>query len=170
MAISPRCGAATISPTPFARRCSRSRRAKSPNRSSSPTDSICCAPKKSRCGGNSPVAGGDFDELALGIGEVEEDLIGKEGGAAGADAAEDGKALVDAVLVGLGVEVIEDGVEGVRGGDGIELIEESEEEPIAVFGGPDGEDEEATGGSVEAHEGLPVGGGEGDALLGDGDE
>ena len=64
-------------------------------------------------GGDSPAAGGDFDELAVGIGEVEEDLVGEEAGAAGVDAAEDGKALVVVVLAGLGFEVIEDGVEGV---------------------------------------------------------
>ena len=108
--------------------------------------------------------------MTFGVGEVEEDLFGEESGTAGADAAEDGKAGVVAVLVGLGLEVIEDGVEGVGGGEGVVLAVELIEEPIAVGAGADGEDVESAGESGKANEGLAVAGGEGDALAGDGEE
>ena len=71
------------------------------------------------------------------------------------------------VLVGLGFEEVEEGVEGVGGGDGFVLVEEAVEEPIAEGGGAYGEDVEAAGGwDGEANEGLAVGGG-GDARAGD---
>ena len=121
-------------------------------------------------GGDAPAAGGDFDELTLGVGEVEEDLFGEESGAAGADTAEDGETRVVAVLAGLGLEVIEDGVEGVGGGKSVVLAVELIEEPIAVGAGADGEDVESAAGDSEANEGLTVAGGERDALPGDGEK
>ena len=96
-------------------------------------------------GGGLPAGGRDFDELAFGIGEVEEDLGGQEAAATGSDATPDGEALVLAVVVGLGFQVIEDGVEGAGGGQGVVQVEEFVEEPLAVGGGADGEDVEAAG-------------------------
>ena len=43
-------------------------------------------------GGDVPAIGSDFDELALGIGEIEEDLFGSGEGAAGIDAVGDANA------------------------------------------------------------------------------
>ena len=43
-------------------------------------------------GGDVPAIGSDFDELALGISEVEEDLFGSGEGAAGIDAVGDANA------------------------------------------------------------------------------
>ena len=69
-------------------------------------------------GGHLPSIGSDFDELALGIGEVEEDLFGSGGGAAGIDAAGDVNAAGVGIAGGLGVEVTEDGAEGLGSGNG----------------------------------------------------
>lgn len=96
-------------------------------------------------GGGLPAGGRDFDELALGIGEVEEDLGGDGAVAAASDATEDGEALVLFALAGLGFEEIEDGMEGAGGGDGGVLGVEPMEEPLAVGAGADGEDVETTG-------------------------
>jgi hypothetical protein len=142
-------------------------------------------------GGGLPAGGRDFDKLAFGIGEVEEDLGGQEAGARGrgpgagngvslggqaaataaSDTAPDGEALVLEVVVGLGFQVIEERVEGAGGWQCFELGEEFMEEPLAVGAGADGEDVETFGGGgIEANEGLAVGGGEGNAAVGDGDE
>ena len=96
-------------------------------------------------GGGGPASGRDFDKLAFGIGEVEEDLGGQEAAATGSDATPDGEALVLAVVVGLRFQVIEDGVEGAGGWQRVVKGEEFMEEPVAVGGGADGEDVEATG-------------------------
>ena len=61
-----------------------------------------------------PAIGSDFDELALGIGEIEEDLFGSGGGAAGIDAVGDANAAGMGIAGGLGVEVTEDGDETPR--------------------------------------------------------
>jgi hypothetical protein len=143
-------------------------------------------------GGGGPASGRDFDKLTLGIGEVEEDLGGHDAGMAGAggwrtgagnsvglvwqdggitasDAMPDGEALVLVFVVGLGFEVIEDGVEGAGAREGVVLGVEFMEEPLAVGAGADGEDVETVeGGGMEANEGLAVGGGEGKASAGDG--
>jgi hypothetical protein len=121
-------------------------------------------------GGGLPAGGRDFDKLAFGIGEVEEDLGGQEAVATASDATPDGEALVLAVVVGLSFQVIEDGVKGAGGRQGVVKVEEFVEEPVAVGVGTDGEDVEATGRDTEANEGLAVGGGEGDAAAGDVDE
>lgn len=122
-------------------------------------------------GRDAPAFGGDGDELTFGIGEVEEDLAGDGIGAAGADAPPDGEALVFTGGVGLGFEVIEERLEGGRGGDGIALREELREEPVAKGRRADGEDEKAAGGGfVETDEGLAVTGGERDATAGDAEE
>ena len=115
-----------------------------------------------------PALGGDGDELTGGIGEIEEDLAGDGVSAAGADAPPDVKALVVSDIVGLGFEVIEDGLEGLGGGDGIALAEELAEEPVAIGGRADGEDKNSGGsGFVETDESLAVTGRERDAALGD---
>ena len=73
-------------------------------------------------GADLPTCGRDFDELARGVGEVEEDCLG-----AAIDAARD----VDAAVVGIGgcqgFEVAENGGEGVGGGDGLKLAEGARE-------------------------------------------
>jgi hypothetical protein len=118
--------------------------------------------------GDFPVIGGDVDETAVGGGQVEEDFAGDGACAAGTDAMPDGEALVILGLLGLSFEMAEDGVEGLGGGDGIELIEALVEEPVAEGGGADREDEEAVGrGFGEADEDLTVGGREGEAAAGD---
>jgi hypothetical protein len=120
-------------------------------------------------GGGLPASGRDFDKLALGIGEVEEDLVGHDAATTASDATPDGEALVLLVAVGLGFEVIEDGVEGAGARERIVLDEEFMEEPLAVGAGADGEDVETLGrGAIEANEGLTVGGGEGKSAPGDG--
>jgi hypothetical protein len=74
-------------------------------------------------------------------------------------------------VVGLGFQVIEDRVESVGAGQRVELGVEFVEEPLAVGAGADGEDVESSGGGgIEANEGLAIGGGEGNAAPGDGDE
>ena len=142
--------------------------------------------------GDVPARGRDFDELTLGIGEVEEDLGGHDAGMAGAggwrtgagdsvglvwqdgaitasDAMPDGEALVLVFVVGLGFEVIEDGVEGAGARERVVLGVEFMEEPLAVGAGADGEGVETLErGGMEANEGLAVGGGEGKASAGDG--
>ena len=119
-------------------------------------------------GGNFPLVGGDSDETASGCGEVEEDFARDVAGTAGADAVPDGEAPVILGLLGLGFEVVEDGVEGLGGGDGIELFEALVEEPVTEGGGADGEYEETVGGRFgEADEDLTVGGREGEAAAGD---
>ena len=122
-------------------------------------------------GGGLPAGGRDFDKLAFGIGEVEENVRGYEAAATGSDATPDGEALVLLVVVGLGFQVIDDSVESVGARERVELGIEFVEEPLAVGAGADGEDVETfEGGGIEANEGLAVGGGEGSAAPGDGDE
>jgi hypothetical protein len=122
-------------------------------------------------GGGLPAGGRDFDKLAFGIGEVEEDAIGHTAATAASDATPDGEALVLVVMIGLGFQVIENSVESAGGRKRIVLGEEFVEEPLAVGAGADGEDEETGGGGgIEANEGLSVGGGERGAAASDGDE
>jgi hypothetical protein len=121
--------------------------------------------------GDFPVIGGDVDETAVGGGQVEEDFAGDGAGAPRADTMPDGEALVILGLLGLGFEVAEDSVEGLGGGDGIKVIEALVEEPVTEGGGADREGGEAVGGRFgEADEDLTVGGCEGDAAAGDGEE
>ena len=121
-------------------------------------------------GSNGPTGGSDFDELAGGVGEVEEDFMGSGGCAAGVDAAGDADVAVLGIAGGLGVEVVEDGVEGVGGGDGFELVEGLVEEPLAEGAGADGEGAKAGGWGGDGDEGATVDAGEGDAAAGDGEE
>jgi hypothetical protein len=122
-------------------------------------------------GGDIPAFGRDGDELAGGIGKVEEDLAGDGIGAAGTDATPDGEALVVAGVVRLSFEVIEDGLEGVGGGDEIEFGEALVEEPMAIGGRAEREDIESAGeGFGETDESLAVTGRERDAAPGDPEE
>jgi len=89
-------------------------------------------------GGGGPPGGRDFDELALGVGEIEEDLAGEVAGASGTDTADDLEAGGAGVGGGAGFEEVEDGAEGVGSGDGVVFGEELGEEPLAVLGGADG--------------------------------
>jgi len=121
-------------------------------------------------GGHLPAIGSDFDELALGIGEVEEDLFGSGGGAAEIDAVGDANAAGIGIAGGLGVEVMEDGAEGVGGGNGVVVGEALVEEPPAKGAGADGECVIAGGQGGNGHEGAPVDGSEGDAAMGNAEE
>jgi len=122
--------------------------------------------KEGGAGGGLPGGGRDFDELQLGVGEVEEDLVGEAVRAAVSHAAKDGGALVGLVEVGLGFEVVEDGVEFAGGGQGVELGVASVKEPVAEAGGADGH-RAAASVIVETDEGLAVGSGEGFAAAGE---
>ena len=124
-------------------------------------------------GGDLPSLGGDFDELAIGVGEIEEDLFGSVGRAASIDAAGDGDVEAAFVARGLGLEVMTEGVPGRGTGDGFKLGEGFAEEPFAKGAGTDGEGEVAgigagVGGDVD--EGLALGGSEGAGAVGDGEE
>ena len=89
-------------------------------------------------GGDLPAIGGDFDELAFGIGEVEEDLFGS-GIAAEVDAVGYANVARPVIASGEGVEVVEDGAEGLGGGDGVVVGEAFAEEPLAEGAGADRE-------------------------------
>jgi hypothetical protein len=122
-------------------------------------------------GGYGPALGGDFDELAFVVGEVEEDFFGRGEGAAGVDAIRDADVAAVGIAGGLGFEVTEDGVEGVGGGDGVKLREGLIEEALAEGAGSDGEGEIAArelGGNGD--EGAPAEGSEWGAALGDAEE
>jgi hypothetical protein len=124
--------------------------------------------ERAGAGGGLPASGRDFDKLTFGIGEVEEDLVGQDAGTATSDATPDGEVLALVVVVGLGFEMIEDGVEGAGGRERVVLGVKLMEEPLAVGAGADGEDVETLGrGGIEANEGLAVGGGEGKSAAGD---
>ena len=90
-------------------------------------------------GGDVPASGSDFDELAVGVGEIEEDLVGSGEGAAGIDAEGDADVAGIGIAGGLGFEVMEDGVEGLGGGDGVVGGEGLVEEPVAEGAGAEGE-------------------------------
>ena len=67
-------------------------------------------------GGDVPSFSRNGDKMPVGIGEVEENFAGDGIRAASTHATPHGEALVITDLVGLGFEVIEDRVEGVRSG------------------------------------------------------
>jgi hypothetical protein len=119
-------------------------------------------------GGDAPALGGDFDELAFGVGEVEEYFLGSGGGeAAGVDAEGDADVAGVGIAGGLGIKVMEDGVEGVGGGDGFVVGEGLVEEPLAEGAGADGEGAMAGGLGGNGDEGASAEGGEGGGALGD---
>ena len=114
--------------------------------------------------------GSDFDELSVGVGEVEEDLFGSGGGAAGIDAVGDANAAGVGIAGGLGVEVTEDGAEGLGGGNGFVVGEALVEEPLAKGAGADGEGVIAGEQGGNGHEGASADGSEGDAAIGNAEE
>src|SRR5271157_3580957 len=86
--------------------------------------------------GGFPAGGGDFDELAVGIGEVEEDALGDAGRTAGGHAAKAGEAAAAfAVVIGAGFEVMQEGGELAGGGQGGVAAVELAVEPVAEGGG-----------------------------------
>jgi len=111
-----------------------------------------------------PAGGSDYDVLALGIGEVDEDAGGEIVLGAEADAAKDGGGAVGE-LAGQGLEVIEDGVHGVGGGEGLVMSDGLVDEPIAELRGAEGQGESA--GFGHADEYLAVVVDEGHASLDD---
>jgi len=114
-----------------------------------------------------PGVGRDFDEVAVGIGEVEEDAAG----AATSDAAKDGELVPVLVVVrGAGLEVIDDGAEFAGGGEVFVAAVELEEVPIVEGLGADGVGEVAAAIEADAEAGLSVFGGEGDKGFDDGGE
>jgi hypothetical protein len=119
-------------------------------------------------GGDVPSFSRNGDKLPVGIGEIEENFAGDGIRAASTHATPHGEALVVTGLVGLGFEVIEDRVEGVRSGDGVIFGEKPGEEPVAKGRRADRKDVEPAGGwFVQADEGLAVTGREEDAAAGD---
>ena len=121
-------------------------------------------------GGYAPAGGGDFDELAGGVGEVEEDPFRSGGGAAGIDAAGNTDVAAMGISGGLGLEVMDDGGEGRAGGDGVVLGEGLVEEPLAKGAGADGEGAIAGGLAADGDEGASAHGSKGDAALGNAEE
>ena len=120
--------------------------------------------------GSLPTGGGDLDELAFGIGEIEEDLFGEGAVAARIDAAGDADVAGFRVAGGLGFEAMADGGEGVGGGDGFEFGVALAEEPFAEGAGADGEGAGAGDGGRDADKGLAGGGGKGEGAIEDGVE
>ena len=109
--------------------------------------------------------------MGFGVVEIEEDLVGGEGGAAGGDAAEGAEALVVGVPGGAGFEVGEDEGEGVGGRGEVEVVGAGGVEPVAEGVRADGEDLVATGGGDgNPEEGLALVGREGEAGFEDGKE
>ena len=121
-------------------------------------------------GGDSPAVAGDFDVLAVGIGEVEEDCFGDGEGAAGIDAVGDADVAGGGIAGGLGVEVMEDGVEGVAGGEGVGFGVAEVEEPLAEGAGEDGDGVKAEGVGGNGDEGASGGGEEGAGASGEAEE
>src|ERR1019366_8298512 len=121
-------------------------------------------------GGYGPALGGDFDELAFGVGEGEEDFFGSGGDAAAVDAVGDADMAALGIAGGLGFEVMEDGAEGVGGGDGVVEGEALVEDPLTEGAGANGKGEMAAGLGGNGDEGASAEGSEGGAALGDGEE
>src|ERR1017187_3132188 len=121
-------------------------------------------------GGYGPALGGDFDELAFGVGEVEEDFFGRGEGAAAVDAVGDADIAVLGIAGGLRFQVMEDGVEGVGGGDGVVEGEALVEDPLTEGAGANGEGEMAAGLGGHGDEGASAEGSEGGAAFGDAEE
>ena len=116
-----------------------------------------------------PSGGGDFEEAAGGIGEVEEEGGGTGGAIAGADAAVDAEAELIGIAEGAGFEEVEGGAEGVGRRDGGEVRGVLAEEPVAEGGGADwdGAEGEEVGGTGDVGVGAVLGRGEDLEVLGD---
>ena len=90
-------------------------------------------------GFDGPAGGGDFDEVSGGVGEVDAEAVAAVFEEAGGDAAGDGEAGVFGFVEGAAFQVVEDGVEGLGGGDGIVLAPVLAEEPVSEGGGAEGD-------------------------------
>ena len=107
-----------------------------------------------------PAGGGDFDVAALGIGEVDQNLFGDDGGAAPIDAAGDADVEMIGVAGGLGFEVAADGAPGLVAGDEAAFRVGFGGEPLAKGSGGDGEGAMSAGvGGGDLGEGAAVEGG-----------
>jgi hypothetical protein len=80
-------------------------------------------------GSDLPAVGGDFDDIAAVVGEVEGEGIGAMGVAAGGDA--EVKGIGGAGAVGAGFDGAEDAAEGAVGGRELGFREEGREAPVA---------------------------------------
>jgi hypothetical protein len=89
--------------------------------------------------GDAPALGGDFDDFAGGIGEIEEDFRGNIGIAFKADTVVDFLDLCVAVL-GARFEGTKDGAQGERGGGGFVFGIVIGGEPVAKIGGAQRQD------------------------------
>jgi hypothetical protein len=90
-------------------------------------------------GDDGPALRGDVHHVALGTGEVDEDGVGDEGLAAGADPEGDGDPPGAGFADGAGLELVEDGAEGLRIGGVAVLDLVLAEEPVAEGGGAEGD-------------------------------
>jgi hypothetical protein len=114
-------------------------------------------------GADAPALGSDFDEFAVGVGEVEEEAGGDVGIVDEADAAADEDVgIVEVGGEGAGLEEVEEGVPDVGGRVGIVLGPVAGDEPVAEGFGAEGEVVDAG-----VDEGAVVGGGVGEEAPGD---
>ena len=114
--------------------------------------------------------GGDFDVLAVRVGEVEEDYFGDGAVAAGIDAEGDADVAVLGIAGGPGFEVVEDSGEGLGGGDGVAGGVAAVKEPLAEGAGADGEGDMAGELGGEGDKGASADGGESVSGLSDAEE
>jgi hypothetical protein len=89
-------------------------------------------------GGNLPTIRGDFDELAFGVGEIEENGFGDGAVSAAMNAARRGPTASFRTAGGLRFEVAEDGREGMGRRDGLEFGVALGVQPLAEGTGTDG--------------------------------
>jgi hypothetical protein len=116
------------------------------------------------CGVHAPTLGGDFDEFAGVVGEVETNGVGVERIAAGGDAAVDWE--TELAAGGAGFQGADGLTKGVGSGRLLVLLEEGVDEPVANEGRVEGVDLLAEGAEGDAEEGLAGGGDEGGGAVG----
>ena len=121
-------------------------------------------------GGDVPAIAGNFDELAVEVGEIEVDLVGGEGGSAGIDAKGDADIAGFGFAGGFPFEVVENGGEAGGGGKGFVLDIALVEEPVAEGLGADGEGLAAEVSGGNDGEDASSGSGKGAGAIGDTEE
>ncbi len=89
--------------------------------------------------GNGPALRGDFEDFAVGVGQIYEDFGRGEGVAFEADTVVDFLGARIPVL-GAGFQGAKNDAEGERGGGGLEFRIEVGSEPVAKISGAEGED------------------------------
>ena len=104
------------------------------------------------CGVHAPTLGGDFDEFAGVVGEVEANGVGVESVASGGDAAVDRE--TEGAAGGAGFQSADGLTEGVGSGGLLVLLEKGVDQPVANAGRVDGVDLLAEGAEGDAEEGL----------------